>query len=99
MRRKLLWTFVVMVALLDLVVAWIFRASFREIELNPIAIEVHGIGGLAGLTVYRLTLLCFSGLMSTTKTKLSFLIFPLLVGTHAILCAILVISLLLILAP
>jgi len=57
---KLVWLFILAVALWDVGTAWRFRATLPEWEANPAALAVYRLGGITALVIYRTGLLAFA---------------------------------------
>jgi len=71
-----IWGFMVMVALLDVAFTWQCQSTMSEWESNPVARWALHKAGSEATILYRVLCLAFAGIMSETRTRLSWLITP-----------------------
>jgi hypothetical protein len=81
--KKWIWTFVALVACLDVEFFYRCQDSMLDWESNPVARWMFGSCGLPGIVLYRVSLLAFAVVMSCTRTRWSWLVAPVWGSGHA----------------
>jgi hypothetical protein len=73
---KLVWVFILIIAVYDVYYAWEWQKHLLEIECNPVAAWAFSVGGIWLAIAYRGTWLAFAGVLSRTNTRFSKYITP-----------------------
>jgi len=81
--KKLMWAFMIGVAVLDVWFTWSCRSTVSDWESNPIAALAFQYLGVTGAALYRGFWLLYAALMSWTQTRYSWMITPVWALGHA----------------